>query len=77
MAFGQIAIARTTKGPRDNLPTPRFLHPSTPRAFVNLGAFLLRHHALPLGEQLSLRRITKRVLQETPVHLQCLNLRDQ
>jgi len=44
---------------------------------VNLGAFVLRHHALHLGEQLPLGGIAEWILQKNPLHLQFLKLFDQ
>jgi hypothetical protein len=77
MTFGQIPIPITTKGPRDELSTAGFLQSAPPRAFMNLGSFVCRHHSLPLGQQLALRRIAKRILQKNPLDLQFLNLFDQ
>ena len=77
MAFGQIAIAITAIGPRNKLPTARFFQSSTSCALVNLRTFIFRHHPLHLGEQFSLRSITKRVLQKNPLHVEFLKLFDQ
>ena len=77
MPFGQIPLAVTMIRPRHKLSPARFLQPSTPGTFVNLGAFIFCHHSLHLGEKFSLWGIAERILQKKPLDVEFLKLFDQ
>jgi hypothetical protein len=62
MAFGQIAVSIAPIGPREECAAPGFLSPAAPGPFENLGALVLGHHPLHLGEQFALWGIAKRVV---------------
>src|SRR2546429_877566 len=71
MPFWQIPVPMTLIRPRHELPTPGFLQPATPRPFGNLGALILRDHALHLRQQFALRTIAERIVEKDhlDVHL--------
>ncbi len=77
VALGQRAVPVTPLRPGPELAAPGLLQPSSSGAFVNLGALILGHQALQLGEQFALGRIAKGVLQKDPLQAQLLELLKQ
>ena len=72
-----IAISITLIGPRYLCAAPGFLQPSPPGTLENLCALILGDHALHLGEQFALRRVSKGIVQKDQVHLEFLSLFNQ
>src|SRR5215831_6431292 len=70
VSFRQIAISITLIGPWYIFAAPGFLETSPPSAFENLRAFILGNHPLHLGEQFTLRRVSKGIVQKDQVHLE-------
>jgi hypothetical protein len=77
MPFRQISVPITLIRPRHELSTPGFLQPAPPRPFSNLGALILRDHALHLRQQLALRTIAERIVEKDHLRVHLGELFDQ
>lgn len=70
MAVGRIAVSITPLRPGDTFTAAGSLQASAARALEHLGAFILGHHPLPLGQPLALGGVTKRILQKDHVRVE-------
>jgi hypothetical protein len=72
MPSRQIAVPITMIGPRHIFAAAGFLQPSPPGALENLRALILGDHPLHLGEQFTLGRVPKGVVQKEKLYLELL-----